>query len=156
MEWRYEAVILVAHGARDARWMAPFERIAAELQTRLRPCVVALSFLEFATPTFADAVEAVRSPGARRVLVVPLFLSGGGHVAKDIPALVSPSQTRYPDMVFETAGAVGEEPEVATAMKTAVERLLRGSLRRVAPAPRTRRPYRRRSVTARWSRRGTA
>jgi sirohydrochlorin cobaltochelatase len=126
MDARYDAVILVAHGARDARWMKPFERMAAELHAAVGPAVVALSFLDFAKPTFAEATGAVRDAGAKRVLVVPLFLSGGGHVAKDIPKLIEPMRVLHPDMIFETTGAVGEEPEVAAAMKSVVERLLRG------------------------------
>jgi sirohydrochlorin cobaltochelatase len=126
MDVRYDAVILVAHGARDARWMQPFERMAAELHSTVQPAVIALSFMEFATPTFAEATATVRAAGAKRVLVVPLFLSGGGHVAKDIPELIRPMRERHPEMVFETAGAVGEAPEVAAAMKSVVERLLRG------------------------------
>ena len=126
MESTYDAVILVAHGARDARWMQPFVRLADQLQARVHPCTVALSFMEFAEPTFAAAVEELRARGASRVLVVPIFLSGGGHVAKDIPELVRPARERYPDMSFATCGAIGEEPEVAQGMKAAVERLLRG------------------------------
>jgi sirohydrochlorin cobaltochelatase len=59
-------------------------------------------------------------------LVVPVFLSGGGHVAHDIPRIVAPLQERYPDMHFAISGAIGEEPEVVRAMSDAVRRLARG------------------------------
>jgi sirohydrochlorin cobaltochelatase len=125
MHSTYDAVILLAHGARDARWMQPFERMATEMRERCKPCTVALSFMEFAAPTFDAAVELVREAAARRVLVVPLFLSGGGHVAKDIPELLRPARERHPEMTFDVSGAVGEEPEVVLGMGQAIERLLR-------------------------------
>jgi sirohydrochlorin cobaltochelatase len=92
---------------------------------RLAPAPVALAFLEFATPRFSEAVAELHAAGARRVLVVPVFLSGGGHVAHDVPELVRPERARYPDVAFVLAGAIGEEPEVAAAMAEAVARLAR-------------------------------
>jgi sirohydrochlorin cobaltochelatase len=121
----FDGVVLIAHGARDARWMVPFHRMRGELSAKLAPARVALAFLDFAPPTFSEAVAELYAAGARRVLVAPVFLSGGGHVAKDVPELVAPERARYADMTFAVSGAIGEEPEVASAMIGAVFRLAR-------------------------------
>jgi sirohydrochlorin cobaltochelatase len=120
---KYDGVILIAHGARDQRWLEPFARMRADLATKLAPSAVVLSFMEFAPPNLAAAARDLCEKGARRVLVVPVFLSGGGHVANDIPALVAAERARYPEVAFEVAGAIGEEPEVTAAMSAAVARL---------------------------------
>ena len=39
------AVILLAHGSRDARWQAPFERLAGELVASRGPGAVRLAYL---------------------------------------------------------------------------------------------------------------
>jgi sirohydrochlorin cobaltochelatase len=119
----FDGVILIAHGARDARWLEPFQRQRAELEGKLHPRKVALSFMEFSRPTFAEAAFELDQQGIQRILVVPIFLSGGGHVAHDVPALVAAERARYPEITFEVAGALGEEPEVAAAMSAAVTRL---------------------------------
>jgi sirohydrochlorin cobaltochelatase len=119
----FDGIALIAHGARDARWMVPFQRIKSELIAKLAPTPVALAFLEFAAPRFSEAVAELYSAGSRRVLVLPIFLSGGGHVAKDVPELVRPERARYPDVEFVVVGALGEEPEVASAMVEAIARL---------------------------------
>jgi sirohydrochlorin cobaltochelatase len=123
MALAFDGIALIAHGARDARWMVPLHRLKSELAQRLAPTPVSLAFLEFATPRFSDAVAELYSAGARRVLVAPIFLSGGGHVAKDVPELVRPERERYPDVEFVVTGAIGEEPDVASAMVDAVARL---------------------------------
>jgi sirohydrochlorin cobaltochelatase len=120
----FDAVVLIAHGARDARWMEPFHALRRLLADRLAPKKVALAFMEFAAPTLADATDEVHRAGARRILVAPLFLSGGGHVAKDIPDLVEAERRRHPDAFFAIAGAIGEEPEVAAGMLEALTRLV--------------------------------
>jgi sirohydrochlorin cobaltochelatase len=119
----FEGVILVAHGARDERWLEPFVRLRAELEKKLHPRKVALSFMEFSRPSFAEAASLLSGEGHTRILVVPIFLSGGGHVAHDIPALVARERAHYPDITFEVAGALGEEPEVVAAMSAAIVRL---------------------------------
>ena len=119
----FEGVILVAHGARDERWLEPFLRLRAELDEKLLPRKVALSFMEFSRPSFAEAASLLSREGKTRILVVPIFLSGGGHVANDIPALVARERARYPNITFEVAGALGEEPEVVAAMSAAIVRL---------------------------------
>ena len=112
----FDGVILIAHGARDERWLEPFLRLRAELDEKLRPRKIALSFMEFSRPSFADAASELAREGIQRVLVIPIFLSGGGHVAHDVPALVAGERARYPAIAFHVAGALGEEPEVAAAM----------------------------------------
>ena len=119
----FEGVILVAHGARDARWLEPFLRLRAELEEKLRPRKIALSFMEFSRPSFAEAALELGRADIKRILVVPIFLSGGGHVAHDVPALVAAERARYPEITFEVAGALGEEPEVVAAMSLAIVRL---------------------------------
>lgn len=122
----FDAAILLAHGARDERWKQPFARLLDELSAKLAPRRVALAYLEFSPPTLSDAVREVRGAGARRVLVVPVFLSGGGHVMKDVPPLVAAECDAHPDLEFELAGAIGEEPEVSDGIARAVARLARG------------------------------
>jgi sirohydrochlorin cobaltochelatase len=126
IEGAFDAVVLIAHGARDSRWTEPFFAMRSLLAERLAPKMVRLSFMEFSPPPFDEVVAEVHRGGARRILVVPIFLSGGGHVANDIPKLVEAERSRYPEVTFLTAGALGEEPEVATGMLDAVVRLARG------------------------------
>lgn len=82
-------LVLLAHGARDPQWAAPFERVAERLR-RLRPEVaVRLAFLEFMAPDLPAAAEALRQQdGCTRLEVVPMFLGVGGHVRRDLPALL--------------------------------------------------------------------
>ena len=123
----FDAVILIAHGARDDRWMEPFYRIRSVMEGRLPGVMIGLAFMEFAKPTFADTAAAMHQAGKRHVLVVPVFQSGGGHVAHDIPTLIQPEETRYPIVRFTVSGALGEEPEVARGMSDAVARLVKSN-----------------------------
>ena len=111
-----QAIVLFAHGARDPEWAGPARRVAAEVQ-RLRPdAAVSVAFLELMEPTLAAAVEAAAASGAREVRVVPLFLAQGGHLKRDVPALMDAARQKHPGCRIELVSAVGEDEGVVRAM----------------------------------------
>lgn len=115
-----QGLLLFAHGARDPRWAEPFEAVArlarAASAQRTPRLEVALSFLEFMTPGLLDAGRALAAQGCRRVDVVPLFLGAGGHVRKDLPALMANLQAEHPAVTWVLQPAVGEHADVVGAM----------------------------------------
>lgn len=111
-----EAIVLFAHGARDPAWALPAQRVA-EAVRRLRPeALVSVAFLELMTPTLAEAVDAAAASGAATVRVVPLFLAQGGHLKRDVPALMEAVQARHPACRIVLVTAVGEDAGVVQAM----------------------------------------
>jgi sirohydrochlorin cobaltochelatase len=116
-------ILLFAHGARDPAWAQPFEQVARELRA-LRPhAPVQLAFLEFTAPTLAQAADALLAEGCVQVHVVPLFLGAGGHVRRDVPALLARLEAAHPGVRFALHGAIGEAPPVISAMAAAAAAL---------------------------------
>ncbi len=91
-----QAIVLFAHGARDPRWAAPFEAIAARMRAAAPGWPVALAYLELMPPTLGDAVAGLIGAGATRVDVVPLFLGTGGHLRDDLPPLIDEIRAAQP------------------------------------------------------------
>jgi sirohydrochlorin cobaltochelatase len=112
MESNPSAVIVFAHGSRDARWREPVEAVARRMATLQPDVAVACAYLELVEPDLATAVKRLVDDGARSVHVVPLFLGVGKHVREDLPLLVDDLRTRHRHVVFTLAPAVGETPEV--------------------------------------------
>ncbi|PWK36436.1 sirohydrochlorin chelatase [Cupriavidus plantarum] len=111
-----EALVLFAHGARDARWREPFDRLHAKLAALLPHCEVRLAFLELMTPELPDALAELAARGTSKVTIVPVFFGQGGHLRRDFPALVDQCRQQYPAMRIETATAVGESDSVLDAI----------------------------------------
>jgi sirohydrochlorin cobaltochelatase len=110
------ALVLFAHGARAASWALPFQRLR-ELTARQKPDVaVSLAFLELMTPSLPDEVEALVARGVREITVVPVFLGQGGHLLRDLPALLEKLHADYPGVRLSSVPAVGEDPGVLAAM----------------------------------------
>ena len=121
-------LILFAHGARDPRWAAPFEAVAAQVRTQRPDVLVRLAFLEIMSPSLPDAGAELAALGCHKLQVLPLFLGSGGHVRKDLPLLVDALRNAHPGMAVTLQPPVGELDSVTAAMAAAALQLL-GSAR---------------------------
>jgi len=107
-------LVLFAHGARDARWREPFDRLLKLVEPRhFGP--VSQAFLEHMQPDLPTACVALARNGAKRIVVVPLFLGTGGHLRNDVPALVSVA-AQPADVTVSVASAAGADASVLEAL----------------------------------------
>ncbi|SAK62619.1 cobalamin (vitamin B12) biosynthesis CbiX protein [Caballeronia arationis] len=108
-------IILFGHGARDARWAEPFERLAVRLR-KARSEPVSLAFLELMTPDLPTAVAEQAASGCDAVTVVPVFFGQGGHVRRDLPQIIDACRAAHPGLTIHCATAVGEDDAVLDAI----------------------------------------
>ena len=105
-------LVLFAHGARDVRWVEPFERIKAKVQAQAPGVPVELAYLELMAPDLAAAAAALVAAGCSEVRVVPVFLAQGGHMRNDLPRLVEAIAAHHPGVSIRVAAPVGEDDAV--------------------------------------------
>src|SRR5882672_1236090 len=108
------AVILFAHGAREAEWARPFESVRDRLRSEgLR---VELAYLEIMTPSLEDAARLLVDESIESVTIVPLFLAQGGHVNRQLPGMVAALKRRHAGTEFHVTPALGDDPEIVAAI----------------------------------------
>ena len=110
------AIILFAHGARDPEWAAPFGVIQRQLQAARPEVQVELAFQDFMTPTLDAAVAQAAARGAKRAVLVPLFMAQGGHLKQDLPLLVGKIREQHPQLELQLMPAIGDVPEILQAI----------------------------------------
>ena len=110
------AIVLFGHGARAPEWAAPMERARDRLRTQAAADEVELAFLEFMAPTLPEALDGLAQRGVARIDVIPMFLAQGGHLKRDLPALLDEARARHPQVDIRLAPAVGEAESVIAAM----------------------------------------
>jgi sirohydrochlorin cobaltochelatase len=111
-----QAIVLLGHGARDARWREPFDRLALRVATRAATAKVVVAFLEIMQPDLAGAIERLVADQRLRIHVVPVFLGEGGHVREDVPRLIDAARSRHPEAEITLGRAVGEDEAVLEAI----------------------------------------
>ena len=110
------AIVLFAHGARDASWAEPFRRIAARIEKQQPGTRVELAFLELMRPDLASAIARLVDAGMDRITVVPLFLAQGGHLKQDLPRLLDEIRGRHPATRIDVTSAIGDSEDLTVAI----------------------------------------
>lgn len=104
------AIILFAHGARDARWSSTLFDLGELVRSHAPDAVVKVAFLEFQSPTLASALAEAVQHGCMTIDVVPVFWASGGHVAGDVLPMLDDLRGRYPQLQLRLLPVLSELP----------------------------------------------
>ena len=113
------AVLLIAHGSRRAEANADLHRLR-ELLLADPPegvSVVEIGFLELAEPSIPDGFAACVESGARRVRIVPYFLSMGVHMAEDLEDFRRQFAADYPGVAVDVRPPLGLDGRVVDVIR---------------------------------------
>ena len=119
------ALLLIAHGSRQADANADLHHLADVLRQRGHGIVVA-SFLELAEPGIADGGVRCVELGATKVVLVPYFLSAGVHVRRDLTEARAQLAARFPTVDFRLAEPLGRHPLLAEVVVERVREVAAG------------------------------
>jgi len=122
---RSQALLLIAHGSRHKADCDPIEAIAKSIALRTQFAHVTHAFLELAQPSIEAAIDDLVQSSATDIIVMPLFLHIGGHMAEDIPAALSRALSAHKNLSIRVTPRIGESPKlwrlVADAAMGAIE-----------------------------------
>lgn len=110
------ALVLFAHGARDAGWAEPFRAIRGAVAARRPDLTVELAFLEMMQPALGDCVAQLARDKHTRITVAPLFLAQGGHLKQDLPKLLKGISAGHPGVEIKVLSPIGEVTELLEAI----------------------------------------
>jgi sirohydrochlorin ferrochelatase len=104
------ALLLIAHGSRNAEANDDLFALAEELRQTGPYALVEASFLEIAEPTIDAAGQRCVADGAARVILLPYFLSAGVHVRRDLQNHRDRLAMAFPSVEFALAEPLGRHP----------------------------------------------
>jgi len=65
--------------------------------------------------------------GARRIVVIPYFLTMGTHMRRDLPRLIAEQQARFPEVDLRAGQSLEGYPGMAQVLLDRVEEALKSS-----------------------------
>ena len=109
------AFIVFAHGSRVESANQAVRTVSARMAQDAGQ-VVEAAFLECGQPSLAGAVDLLVSRGARRVIVIPYFLTLGTHLQRDLPVLVQNAASRHSGIRIDVTAPLDSHPALLTAL----------------------------------------
>jgi sirohydrochlorin ferrochelatase len=110
----HRALLLIAHGSREAEANADLHLLAEEIRNQHRYGVVQAGFLELAHPSIEEAAHQCVAAGANEVILLPYFLSSGVHVRRDLTNMREFLTGRFPPVQFLLAEPLARHPLLQT------------------------------------------
>lgn len=104
------AVLVIAHGSRQQAANLDLAELVERLAGTGRYQIVEGCFLELAEPDLPTGGDRCVARGARRVLLIPYFLSAGVHLERDLRAARDELSRRHPGVRFQLAAPLGPHP----------------------------------------------
>ncbi|MFI8227737.1 sirohydrochlorin chelatase [Streptomyces sp. NPDC085900] len=102
------ALVVVAHGSRDPRALSTVRALLERVRERRPGLPVHLGHIELNEPLLPDTLAGL---GGREAVLVPLLLSRGYHIKRDIPEMAAAS-----DVHARVADALGPHPLLVDAL----------------------------------------
>jgi sirohydrochlorin cobaltochelatase len=114
-------VVLFAPGNDEARLRKSFEELVGTLRNELGKDRVRLAYVSAGSPSLAEVADEAANNGVTKLRILPLFLTQGGPLEKEIPEQVAVVRAQVPGITVELLPSVGEHPR----MKTLIHALAR-------------------------------
>lgn len=107
-----EGIIVLGHGSRREDANSEVKQITAKLKEKNPQNLYQTAFLEFCKPSLVDAIEEFVESGVGKIIIVPMFLTVGNHMHRDIPGKILRLKTTYPEIKFVFAKHLGPDPKI--------------------------------------------
>lgn len=107
------AVILFSHGSLLCDAGRELEAHAARLRETNAYSPVEIGYLNYSSPSFAEAVEKCVASSTTEIKVAPYFLVPGYFVNQGLPKVLHAAREKFPQIEFQIAPPLGDHPLLA-------------------------------------------
>lgn len=116
-------IILLGHGSRRSEANQGLLEVAHKV-SRLLGQEVTPVFMAHQAPNLPEGVLQKISEGAKKILIMPLFLFRGVHVTVDIYEEIREVQEKYPDVDIQFAQELGADDVIANLASVRIKEAL--------------------------------
>ncbi len=117
------AILVIAHGSRQEAANQDLFDLVKRLEAKADYPIVEGCFLELAAPDLPAGGDRCVARGARRVLLVPYFLSAGVHLERDLTAARDEMKGRHANVEFHLGPPLGPHPLLDELVATRIREL---------------------------------
>ncbi len=118
-------VILLGHGSRLETANQGLKLVAEELERHGLYSGIEPAFLQHAGPSLEEVFQKLAESGAKRIIIMPLFLFEGVHITSDIPEEIEKVRLKYPHLQVMQSRFIGPDPLLADICLQRIKEVLR-------------------------------
>lgn len=110
-------VILLGHGSIREQANVEVRMMWTMMQNQLPEMDIRGCFVEVAEPTLEQVIDQFAQEGAKRIVIVPMFLTRGNHLSNGIPRILDAMRQKYTEIQIDLTQHLGADPLLAEIIK---------------------------------------
>jgi sirohydrochlorin cobaltochelatase len=110
------ALVVLSHGSTLCGAADTVREHARRLAASGEWSRVAVAFLNYTPPRFAEVAASLAAQGVQRIVVLPYFLVPGKFVRENLQREVEEARRCHPQLAISVAAAIGYDPALADAI----------------------------------------
>ncbi len=115
-----KGIVLMGHGSHREEANDEIRQIARQVADSNPNILHETAFLSLCRPDLSTAVTSLVQQGVDKIIIAPVFLVTGNHIAQDIPELIDQLRVSHPGIEFILARHIGPDPSVAEIVKARI------------------------------------
>ena len=116
-----QSVLVISHGSHSKQTIKEVRALTTLLKEKSKRPIVDYAFLEIASPSIPEGIDACVKKGADEIVILLNFLNSGRHVDQDIPRIVSQARRKHPKVKIRVTNPVGQHPRIVELFRELIE-----------------------------------
>ncbi|MBR4945284.1 MAG: CbiX/SirB N-terminal domain-containing protein [Peptococcaceae bacterium] len=112
-----QAVILLGHGSIREHANVEVRGMWQMMKEQLPELYINGAFVEVADPTLEQTIDRLVEEGMEHIVIVPMFLTRGQHLANGIPRILDAMREKHSHIQIELTRHLGIDPLLAEIIK---------------------------------------
>lgn len=112
-----QAVILLGHGSIREHANVEVRGMWQMMKEQLPELYINGAFVEVADPTLEQTIDRLVGEGMEHIVIVPMFLTRGQHLANGIPRILDAMREKHSHIQIELTRHLGIDPLLAEIIK---------------------------------------
>lgn len=107
-----QAIIILGHGSKAPEALETLKQFGRMVKEVTTAPIVEIASLQFNRPDLSEAISSAVTQGAKKIVIVPLFLYKGIHIQEDIPAVLAEERKKFPQVEMVLADSIGADRRI--------------------------------------------
>jgi sirohydrochlorin ferrochelatase len=106
-------ILILAHGSKRPETEKILNSLVEKVKSKVEEQLVLPAYLQFQEQNLEKGIDMLVEKGAKRIVIIPMFIFDGVHVTEDIPKELDDIRIKYPEIEISMGGHIGDDEKLA-------------------------------------------
>ena len=106
-------ILILAHGSKRPETEKILNSLIEKVKSKVEEQLVLPAYLQFQEQNLEKGIDMLVEKGAKKIVIIPMFIFDGVHVTEDIPKELDDIRIKYPEIEISMGRHIGDDDKLA-------------------------------------------